>query len=289
MLFLLIKLIYFFLITIYQVLKIKQMSYHCKVTDTSITCGYGYHNRNPDKYFDNNYNFIITFDSNVMKVKYTLERKKWTILDYPFVSYKIHCLSCLKNLYLIELEIEEFDKNRLVFLLDVVSTPPGVKGPHYNGPVLQYFYLNKQLVIEKQVSSYDCKHLTNIYDWFERNKEKILEKKSTNYYKYYGVRNTLDTSFNILKLNKNYYLVISSVFYFLIDTTFEDDDYCEQVYWILSYSSHSLHRGYLIELLSDNFKPKKLDLCKDFVIEPISVQLAYYESVLPSYKFFNFY
>lgn len=275
------------------------MSYICKVTDTSIICGYGFnHNRDHDKYFYNNYNFVITFENNIMQVKYTFNQKTWTTLDYPFISYKIHCLSVLKNLFLIELEMEELDKNRLIFVLDVIATPSGIKGPHFNGPVLQYFYLNKELVIDKQIKNYDCKELTNIYNWFERNKDNLFDEKKSNKdikdkfrigsYRHSGIKKTFDTSFNVIKLTKNYYLVITFVFYFLIDTTFEDDNYCEQVYWLLCYPSPILNRGYLIELLSDNFKPEKLDLCQYFLIDPFSVQLEYYDSVFPSYKLFNF-
>ena len=279
-----------------------KMGYHCEITgehpDINLSCGYTF-----SYIVDNEViqvfktNFVISFsptDSNsettitdtsgIMTVRYKLQSNNFhhspffndgnnhncVELKYPYESYILHNTSCLNNFFLIELVITEFYKNRIIFVFEVIDTCVGAKGPHYNGPVLQYFYLNKNLEIIQPVSNYDCSYLANINKYFNTNiKSRTNDKLSCNY--------------KLFRLTNNKYLGVSSVYYFLIDIDFYDDNYCSQVYSVMTHSTQLLHRWLILSLINDVFDPEKNHLCTMFTVTLIDVQLEYYQSVIPSY------
>ena len=169
--------------------------YHCRIIgsdpDITLACGHDYScwysnitSIENDNLFMKKSNFMIKFSNNIVVVEYKLNsqldnsKHKLVTLEYPYTSYKLHDISFVRNThYLIELVIDELDKHRLIFVFQIISTPGGAKGPHYNGPVPQYFYLNKNIKIIEQISNYDLKELPNINVWFNNNIEKLLLKK----------------------------------------------------------------------------------------------------------------
>lgn len=104
-----------------------------KDNQTEIKIGWSYNSLSNDNTIIRKFNtqLFVNFSNNNMEIKYKL-KDNWILLVYPYNSYKIINKEYPGPL-VITVDIPELLHNYLVFVIDVIDTPDGVKGPHYKG------------------------------------------------------------------------------------------------------------------------------------------------------------